>query len=116
MVNYSFFALAASALLASSNALELTTADFDEKTKGKTVFLKCYAPWCGHCQAMADDWAKLEKDFEGHKVALVASVDCTADESDELCERINVEVCFFVDDGLGIMNLPIYTTTNMETI
>ena len=87
----SFLAIAAS-LLASANALELTTDNFAEMTAGKTVFLKFYAPWCGHCKAMAGDWAKLEKDFEGHKVAFVASVDCTAEDNDELCQSFNVEV------------------------
>lgn len=77
--------------MASANALELTTDNFAEMTAGKTVFLKFYAPWCGHCKAMAGDWAKLEKDFEGHKVAFVASVDCTAEDNDELCQSFNVE-------------------------
>jgi len=32
-------------LLAAANALELTTANWDEKVGGKTVFIKFLAPW-----------------------------------------------------------------------
>ena len=85
----------ASLLLAGNNcanALDLTEANFSEMTSGKTVFLKMYAPWCGHCKSMAGDWAKLEADFEGHPVALVGSVDCTADESEGICADFQVQV------------------------
>ncbi len=75
-----------------SNALELTSENFAEMTAGKSVFLKFYAPWCGHCKAMTADWAKLEKDFEGHDVALVASVDCTDEANDQICADFNIEV------------------------
>jgi len=75
----------------SCNAIELTPENFDEMTTGKTVFLKFYAPWCGHCKSMAEDWSKLEKDFEGHEVAFVGSVDCTDDDNDIICAEFNVE-------------------------
>jgi len=32
-------------LAAAASATELTDADFDEKTAGKTVFIKFLAPW-----------------------------------------------------------------------
>jgi len=84
-------ALAASLMAGSSNALDLTTENFAEMVTGKTVFIKFFAPWCGHCKAMAEDWAQLEEDFKDHKVALVGSVDCTAEESADLCELFQVE-------------------------
>ena len=82
----------AASLVAGSSALELTPENFAEMTAGKTVFLKFYAPWCGHCKAMAGDWAKLEADFKDHAVALVASVDCADDDNQEICSDFNVEV------------------------
>lgn len=60
--------------------IHLTQDNFDEHTNGKTVFLKMYAPWCGHCQEIAPDWEKMAKEWTDHKRALVASVDCTKEE------------------------------------
>lgn len=94
MVSFSrvIIAIAASLMAGTSSALELTTENFAEKVTGKTVFIKFFAPWCGHCKAMAEDWAKLEEDFKDHPVALVGSVDCTEEESTDLCELFQVEV------------------------
>lgn len=30
----------------------LTTANFEAETQGKALFVKMYAPWCGHCQKL----------------------------------------------------------------
>eukprot|EP00535_Pseudo-nitzschia_heimii_P011743 CAMPEP_0197196012 /NCGR_PEP_ID=MMETSP1423-20130617/32126_1 /TAXON_ID=476441 /ORGANISM="Pseudo-nitzschia heimii, Strain UNC1101" /LENGTH=252 /DNA_ID=CAMNT_0042649775 /DNA_START=483 /DNA_END=1241 /DNA_ORIENTATION=- len=93
----SAFLLVIAAVLSSSSpsivvdALELTAATFDEMTAGKTVFLKMYAPWCGHCKAMAEDWSKLEGDFDGHDVAFVASVDCTNEDNIMICVEAGVQ-------------------------
>merc|ERR1719215_2510140 len=66
------------ALLGTSVATELTKETWDDAVAGKTVFLKFFAPWCGHCKSMKPDWDKLMAEFEGHATTLVADVDCTA--------------------------------------
>jgi len=71
-------------------AVHLTPDNFDELTAGKTVFLKMYAPWCGHCKKMAPDWDKLTADWEGKDGALVAEVDCTA-EGKPICDENGVK-------------------------
>jgi len=94
-----FLLVATAAVLAVSNnnvvnvvsALELTSDNFADVTAGKTVFIKFYAPWCGHCKAMADDWKQLEADFEGHEIALIGSVDCTSDKGDSICEEFSID-------------------------
>jgi len=40
---------------------------------------------------MAPDWERLAADFEGHKVGLVAEVDCTSEEGQGLCEDFDVQ-------------------------
>lgn len=95
MVSYSMISalslFLASSSLSSSDAIELNPSNFDAMTAGKTVFLKMYAPWCGHCKAMAEDWSRLEDDFDGHAVALVASVDCTNPENQATCQSAGVQ-------------------------
>ncbi len=40
------------------------------------VFVKFYAPWCGHCKSMAPDYIKLAEASEG-KEYVIAEVDAT---------------------------------------
>jgi len=70
--------------------LHLTPDNFDELTAGKTVFLKMYAPWCGHCKTMAPHWEKLQGEFADSKDALIASIDCTA-EGKPICDANGVK-------------------------
>ena len=93
--NASLIIATAALACSTTTGLELTTKNFEEMTAGKTVFIKFFAPWCGHCKAMGPDWEKLMTEYQDHDVALVAEVDCTSDTGDELCEKFNVEVCFF---------------------
>jgi len=74
---------------ASAAVPSLTPENYAEVTAGKTVFIKFFAPWCGHCKKMAPDWEKLSDEWEGNEVGLVAEVDCTADGK-ILCEQNGV--------------------------
>ncbi|KAL7438971.1 hypothetical protein ACHAXM_006594 [Skeletonema potamos] len=73
------------------SAIELTPANWDEQTSGKTVFLKFYAPWCGHCKALKPDWDKLMEEFSNSSTQLVADVDCTNDENQQICNSNGVQ-------------------------
>lgn len=78
-------------LVSSASALHLTPDNWDAETAGKTVFIKFYAPWCGHCKALAPDWETLTHEFEGSSTKLVAEVDCTADDAQSLCNDHGIE-------------------------
>jgi protein disulfide-isomerase-like protein len=73
-----------------ASAPDLTKENWDELTAGKTVFVKFYAPWCGHCKAMKPDWDKLMEEFADHPTTLIGDVDCIGDGK-ELCEENAVE-------------------------
>ena len=57
-----------------SKVLSLTGSKFSAQIGSGWTFVEFYAPWCGHCKAMAPDWEKLADKQEDVKVA---KVDCT---------------------------------------
>jgi len=84
------FTFALLGLLAGTNALDLSPDNWDEKVAGKTVFLKFFAPWCGHCKKLKPDWDKLMDAYADSKTALIADVDCTT-EGKALCDANGVQ-------------------------
>merc|ERR1711881_83688 len=77
-------------LVALVSAIELTSDNYDEQTAGKTVFIKHYAPWCGHCKRLKPDWDKLMAEYDGNKDVLVADIDCTSTGGKALCDAHGV--------------------------
>ena len=76
----------------------LTEDSWEKKTEGKTVFVKFFAPWCGHCKKLAPTWDKLK-----HDEVLVAEVDCTTNK--QLCGKFDVQ---------GFPTIKHGTTDNLE--
>ena len=69
-------------------SVPISIDDFNDKTQAKTVFIKYYAPWCGHCQNLAPIWEQLAADWVGHPQGLVAEVDCTTNaEVEKWCSK-----------------------------
>jgi thioredoxin domain-containing protein 5 len=50
------------------------------------VFVKYYAPWCGHCKKLAPHWTRLAKEMQ-HKLT-IAEVNCEDEKS--LCGKQGV--------------------------
>lgn len=71
-----------------SDVVTLTKSNFDDIiSKEKLVMVKFFAPWCGHCQAMADDFKKAATELKGK--AVLADVDATVEE--DLAKKYNIE-------------------------
>lgn len=77
-------------ILASASAIELTPDNWDSETAGKTVFVKFFAPWCGHCKRMKPAWDALMEEFEDSEKVLVADVDCI-EAGKPLCDKVGVK-------------------------
>ncbi|XP_020584852.1 protein disulfide isomerase-like 1-4 [Phalaenopsis equestris] len=77
----------------------LTGVNFSEFIeKNQHVMVEFYAPWCGHCQALAPEYAEAATALELEDVVL-AKVDAT--EENELSQKYDVQgfptIYFFVD-------------------
>ncbi|XP_021772768.1 protein disulfide-isomerase like 2-1-like [Chenopodium quinoa] len=72
-----------------SNVVVLSTDNFDEVVmdKSKDVLVEFYAPWCGHCKALAPTYEKVATAFKSEDV-VIASLD--ADKYKDLGEKYGI--------------------------
>lgn len=71
----------AAAADASSPVVSLTKDTWESTLKDKFVLVKFYAPWCGHCKAMAPDYIEAAKQLQkkGLDEVVLAEVDATVE-------------------------------------
>lgn len=80
---------------AQGEVVTLTDATFEHATQassGQTTgvfFVKFYAPWCGHCRAMAATWSELAAELDGTGV-VIADLDAT--QNPATTDRFNAHV------------------------
>lgn len=69
----------------------LTDNNFDSFVKEHPfVFVKFFAPWCGHCKSMAESYAALARKYnESGKEVVIAEVDCTVHK--DACAKFKVQ-------------------------
>lgn len=75
-------------VISASDVVTLTKDNFEETiAKEKLVFVKFFAPWCGHCKAMAEDFKSAAAELKGQ--AVLADVDATVEE--DLAKKYNIQ-------------------------
>ncbi|CAN6653937.1 protein disulfide-isomerase [Trichomonascus vanleenenianus] len=66
-----------------SDVVQLTTEEFDDfVSENSVVMAEFYAPWCGHCQALAPEYEQAATILK-EKNLMIAKIDCT--EEEKLC-------------------------------
>lgn len=79
----------ASAADAESDVVSLTKDTFSDFIKEHDLVLaEFFAPWCGHCQALAPEYEAAASELKEKNIPL-AKVDCT--EEADLCKEHGVE-------------------------
>lgn len=70
-------------------SISLTAESFQKlvTTTQDSWFIKFYAPWCGHCQALAPTWDQMAKAMEGQ--LNIGEVNCDAES--RLCKEARVK-------------------------
>jgi len=57
--------------------------------EGGVMFVKFFAPWCGHCKKLAPVWDQVGEAFLSESNVTIAKADCT--QAHDLCQRLGVE-------------------------
>lgn len=68
----------------------------------KAVFVKYYAPWCGHCKKIAPIWEELGDSFKSRDDVVIAEFDATVNEAEGVNVRGYPTLIFYGKDNTPV--------------
>merc|ERR1711871_730103 len=78
-----------------------TSFDTVARSPSQNVFVKFYAPWCGHCKQLAPKWEELAEAFEDQPDVVIAKMDSTTNEAEGIRVTGFPTLKFFPAQGLS---------------